>query len=274
MTRKCGDVEVVSASSSATVPAMPERLAKKVALVTAAGSGIGRAIALQFASEGADVVVNDLAPKAGEPDGAAETAELCREASKAWGGKALVIHADVSDRPAVERMVEETAAQMGRLDVSSAAARARPRPCPRRPAAAARASVVRVSRAGSDPGVRACSLLRADLRVERVVLAARQLPGHGLGVGAAHLRGDAVWRDARVPVRGETDGGAGRHARGQTGDIQDRPYLVCDGGPPAPYPQLLLLQYGQGEPRRALQVDGERHGAALDHGQRRASWMD
>jgi hypothetical protein len=39
------------------------RLGKKVAIITAAGSGIGRAIALQFAAEGADVVVNDLAPE-------------------------------------------------------------------------------------------------------------------------------------------------------------------------------------------------------------------
>ena len=38
-------------------------MSKKVAIVTAAGSGIGRAIALQFAAEGADVVVNDLPPK-------------------------------------------------------------------------------------------------------------------------------------------------------------------------------------------------------------------
>ena len=164
---------------------MPERLARKVALVTAAGSGIGRAIAVQFASEGADVVVNDLAPKAGEPDGAAETAELCREASKARGGKAVVIHADVSDRPAVERMVEEVAAQLGRLDVGSAAARARRR---RR-----QSSVIRVSRCPTRASLTlACAfvpsaLLRADMRVERVVLTARQLPGHGLGVGAAHL---------------------------------------------------------------------------------------
>ena len=70
---------------------------------------------MQFASEGADVVVNDLAPEAGQPDTAAETAELCRQQS---GGKAIHIHADVSDRAAVKAMVEEAAAQMGRIDVS------------------------------------------------------------------------------------------------------------------------------------------------------------
>ena len=97
--------------------AAPQRLASKVALVTAAGSGIGRAIAVQFASEGADVVVNDLAPAEGEVDTAAETAELCRNASAARGGKAIHIHTDVSDRAAVQAMVEHAAAQMGRIDV-------------------------------------------------------------------------------------------------------------------------------------------------------------
>ena len=73
---------------------------------------------MQFASEGADVVVNDLAPEEGQPDTAAETAELCRQGSAACGGKAIHIHADVSDRAAVQAMVEEAAAQMGRIDVS------------------------------------------------------------------------------------------------------------------------------------------------------------
>ena len=107
------------------------RLAGKVALVTAAGSGIGRAIALQFATEGADVVVNDLAPEEGAPDTAEATAALCREASATRGGKVAVVHCDVSDRAAVEAMVEEAAAQLGRLDVRPARAR-RSAACPLR----------------------------------------------------------------------------------------------------------------------------------------------
>ena len=107
------------------------RLAGKVALVTAAGSGIGRAIALQFATEGADVVVNDLAPEEGAPDTAEATAALCREASATRGGKVAVVHCDVSDRAAVEAMVEEAATQLGRLDVRPARAR-RSAACPLR----------------------------------------------------------------------------------------------------------------------------------------------
>jgi hypothetical protein len=55
----------------------------------------------------------------GQPDTAAETAELCRKASGGWGGKAIHIHTDVADREAVKAMVEEAAAQMGRIDVRS-----------------------------------------------------------------------------------------------------------------------------------------------------------
>ena len=168
------------------------RLAKKVALVTAAGSGIGRAIAVHFATEGCDVVVNDLAPEDGNPDTAAETAELSRAASAARGGKAIHIHADVSDRVAVEAMVESAAAQMGRLDVRLLCLRGLWK-------AAARANCC----------VCAACVPTTDLRVQRVVLAAGQLFGHGLGVGAANFRGDAVWGDARLPVRGEADGCAG-----------------------------------------------------------------
>ena len=48
-----------------------------------------------------------------------EAAKLCREASAGWGGKAIHIHTDVSDREAVKAMVEQAAAQMGRVDVRS-----------------------------------------------------------------------------------------------------------------------------------------------------------
>jgi len=84
------------------------RLENKVALITGAGSGIGRETALLFAKEGASVVVADVNDDAGQ----SVVAEL-----KAAGGQAIYAHADVSksaDAEAMIRLAEET---FGRLDV-------------------------------------------------------------------------------------------------------------------------------------------------------------
>jgi NAD(P)-dependent dehydrogenase (short-subunit alcohol dehydrogenase family) len=78
------------------------RLKDKVALITGAGSGIGRESALVFASEGAKVVAVDINDSAGS-----ETAEMIR----AGRGEATYVHADVSNAPDCERMIlaaEET----------------------------------------------------------------------------------------------------------------------------------------------------------------------
>lgn len=80
----------------------------RVALVTGAGHGMGRAHCLELARQGATVGVNDL-----EPGAAKETAELITQA----GGSALALPADVSDRDAVERIVAQLAEDTGRLDV-------------------------------------------------------------------------------------------------------------------------------------------------------------
>ena len=79
----------------------------KVALVTGAGSGIGRATALEFARQGARVVAADIVSEAAE-----ETAQQIRDA----GGEAKSIYVDVTDEDTVRSMVDFTVAEYGRLD--------------------------------------------------------------------------------------------------------------------------------------------------------------
>jgi NAD(P)-dependent dehydrogenase (short-subunit alcohol dehydrogenase family) len=79
----------------------------KVAVVTGAGSGIGRASALALAREGAQVVVADSAPAGGE--------ETVRQIAAA-GGEALFARVDVTRADEVEAVIARTVATYGRLD--------------------------------------------------------------------------------------------------------------------------------------------------------------
>jgi NAD(P)-dependent dehydrogenase (short-subunit alcohol dehydrogenase family) len=79
----------------------------KVAVVTGAGSGIGRASALEFAHHGARVVIADI-----DTNGADETANLIDQ----QGGNALVVKVDVSNADEVEQMISTTIKEYGRID--------------------------------------------------------------------------------------------------------------------------------------------------------------
>jgi NAD(P)-dependent dehydrogenase (short-subunit alcohol dehydrogenase family) len=84
------------------------RLKNKVALITGAGSGIGRESALLFAREGAAVVVADLNEKAGE--------QVVLEIQKG-GGKSSFCPVDVSKAPDCQRMVQTAEKEFGKLDI-------------------------------------------------------------------------------------------------------------------------------------------------------------
>jgi NAD(P)-dependent dehydrogenase (short-subunit alcohol dehydrogenase family) len=86
---------------------MTERFAGKVAFVTGAASGIGRATALVLARDGAKVTVADIDAEGGE-----ETAHMIKEA----GGEALFVPTDTSKTEDVRRLIEATVETFGRLD--------------------------------------------------------------------------------------------------------------------------------------------------------------
>ena len=85
------------------------RLENKVAIVTGSSSGIGKAIALAFAGEGAAVVVNYARHR--------DSAQKVVEKIEGAGGKGLVVGADVSDPKEVEALIQKATGAFGRLDI-------------------------------------------------------------------------------------------------------------------------------------------------------------
>ena len=84
------------------------RLKDKKAIVTGAGQGIGRSIALKMAQEGADVVI-------AEWNG--ETGDQAKKEVEALGRKALFVKVDVANRIEVQNMVAEILRAWGRIDI-------------------------------------------------------------------------------------------------------------------------------------------------------------
>lgn len=84
------------------------RLSGKVAVVTGAGAGIGQAIALEFASEGAKVIVAEIDAPSSD-----QSTKMIRDA----GGEAIAVQTDVTDDASVRRLVETTVTEFGPPDV-------------------------------------------------------------------------------------------------------------------------------------------------------------
>ncbi len=85
------------------------KLADKTAIITGGDSGIGRAVALAFAREGADVVVSYL----NEEEDAAETKRVVEDA----GRRCLLIAGDIGDEAHCRKIVEQTAKEFGEIDI-------------------------------------------------------------------------------------------------------------------------------------------------------------
>ena len=84
------------------------RLKNKVAIITGAGSGQGRAAAMIFSREGAKVVVSDWKPELGD-----ETVTLVKRA----GGEAIFVRTDVSESADVQNLIRTTVSTFGRIDI-------------------------------------------------------------------------------------------------------------------------------------------------------------
>jgi 3-oxoacyl-[acyl-carrier protein] reductase len=85
-----------------------KRLEQRIAIVTGAGQGIGRAIARGFAREGAGVVIADVNE---------ESARTVKDEIEAGGGRALVMRTDVSNEISVQTMAKKSVEEFGKIDI-------------------------------------------------------------------------------------------------------------------------------------------------------------
>lgn len=87
---------------------MEHRLSDKIAIVTGAGQGIGKAVALRLASEGANVIIADINPK---------TAEQAADEIRALNRRALACQIDIANIAEIQPMIDSAVAEFGRIDI-------------------------------------------------------------------------------------------------------------------------------------------------------------
>lgn len=88
----------------------------KVVVITGAGGGLGKAHALEFASRGAKVVVNDLGGS-GDGVGSGDAADLVVDEIKAAGGEAIANKASVSDKAGAQSIIDDAVSAYGTVDI-------------------------------------------------------------------------------------------------------------------------------------------------------------
>ena len=106
---------VNSAPTPSTSLPTSQRLLNKAAIVTGASSGLGRAIAIAYAAEGAAVVCSDLDPIAKVP--AEGDIQATHEIISERGGKSVFVKCDVTESTEVQELVTAAVKQYGRLDM-------------------------------------------------------------------------------------------------------------------------------------------------------------
>lgn len=89
----------------------------QVAIVTGAGGGLGRCHALELARRGAKVVINDLGASMDGSGGSSAAAEAVVKEIEAMGGEAMANGSSVSDDAGVKKMIDDTMAKWGRIDI-------------------------------------------------------------------------------------------------------------------------------------------------------------